>query len=208
MGKTLFIFKELNSDDRDVVNYIERPKFECGHYFGGIHLLGACFSRSLELPKDIKSVLLKEELMLLVEADKQLNTLGHGITKGSVRYKQGLYILEGIEPIFKKLESEENQKLFEEVIQEERQYIQDEIGLTNEEIDEVFDEYYLSYRDRGILGGVFDTAEKLGIEEAENFIENFKSVEKYFDYEAFASDLLNNDNYFELSSGRCVYLSY
>ena len=55
---------------------------------------------------------------------------------------------------------------------------------------------------------VYESVEKLGIEEAENYIENFEQVSKYFDYEAFAGDLLDGENYLELLSGRCVSLNY
>ena len=39
----LFLAKIKNSDDRDIVKYIEFSGFECNHYFGGLHIHGACF---------------------------------------------------------------------------------------------------------------------------------------------------------------------
>ena len=38
-----FLGKELNTDDRDAVKYVEFDGFECGHYFGGLSVCGACF---------------------------------------------------------------------------------------------------------------------------------------------------------------------
>lgn len=39
----LFLAKIKNDDDRDIVKYIEFSGFECNHYFGGLHIHGACF---------------------------------------------------------------------------------------------------------------------------------------------------------------------
>lgn len=206
--KKLFIFKELNSDDRDIVSYIERPTFDCGHYFGCFNLQGACFSKSLEFPENIKTILNKEEIHALVIADKALHNLGCGIKKGSLKYKKGLKILNDIEPVFKKLESEENQKLFDEVFEEEKTYLKEEFNLIDIEIEEIFDNYYLNYRDRGIVCYVYTDCEELGREEAETYFENVQNVEKYFDYEEFASDLLNEETYIELKTKKCVRLNY
>jgi len=208
MNKKLFIFKELDTNNRDCVCYIVRPKFECGHYFGCINLTGACFSKSLEFPKNIKTILTKKEMMRLINIDKAIKVLGYGIKKDSLKYKKGLKILQDIESIFKKLESKENQKLFEEVIEEEKEYLREEMRLDNNEIDEIFDNYYLDYRDRGIVGSIYADSEELGMEEAETYIENFAQVSRYFDYEVFAGDLLEGETYIELSSGRCVSLNY
>ncbi len=211
MGKKMFIFKELNLEERDVVNYIERPTFDCDHYFSSLGLSGACFSTSLnfpEDPKDIKTILTKEEINKLLNVNEQLDELKYGIKKNSRKYKKGLKILESIEPIFTKLEGKENQKLFEEVIEEEKEYLKEEYNLDDEEIEEIFDNYYLEYQDRGIIGNIYKDVEDLGMEEAETYIEGFDKFSKYFDYEAFGQDLVNDDGYLELSSGRCVSLNY
>ena len=39
----IFLAKVKNSDDRDCVKYMEFEGFECGHYFGGLYIEGACF---------------------------------------------------------------------------------------------------------------------------------------------------------------------
>ena len=45
MSKYLFLYREKAADDRDCCAYIEakNPRFECGHYFGGVGLHGACY---------------------------------------------------------------------------------------------------------------------------------------------------------------------
>ena len=208
MGKKIFIFKELNSEDRDIVNYIERPTFDCGHYFGSMNLQGACFSKQLRFRKHIKTILTCKDIKKLIDIDNKISELKYNIKIGSKKYKQGLKLLEELEPIFNKLESKENQELFIEVIEEEKEYLKEEYNLDDIELQEIFDEYYLEYKDRGIIGRVYDDSEELGKEEAENYIEGFDKVEKYFDYEAFADDLLNEESYLELSSGKCVRLNY
>ena len=66
----IFLAKELNDDDRDIVKYLEFNGFECGHYFGGLHIVGACFSgfekefrEKVETDyENIETILTKEEL--------------------------------------------------------------------------------------------------------------------------------------------------
>ena len=195
MSKSMFLYKELNSDDRDIVKYIERPTFDCGHYFGKIGLDGACFSMGLEFPTDIKTVLTKEEIDLLLNAEKEIHKLGYGIKRNSRKYKKGRKILAAIEPIFVKLEGKENEKLFEEVMEEEKEYLKEEYNFSDEEVEEIFDSYYLRYRDRGIVGGIYENVEELGREQAENYVDGIDKISQYFDYEAFGQDLASGDNY-------------
>lgn len=205
----MFIFKETNTDDRDCVNYIKRPKFECGHYFGCLNLQGACFSMSLKFPKNIKTVLTKNEIMQLLNYNIEKEKLGCGIKKGSRKYKKGLKLLEEIEPIFLKLESKENQKLFEEVEKEEREYLHEAEQLTDENIDEIFNQYYLEYRDRGCIGSTYDDKEELGKEMLDVYYSELDdNIKRHFDYESFADDLLSGDSYIELDNGQCVSLNY
>ena len=80
-------------------------------------------------------------------------------------------------------------------------------------IDEkIFNEYYLDYRDRGIIGSVFSDSSDLGYEEAWSlgYIKNGDTIsERYFDYDKFGEDLVNEDeNYLELDDGRVVSLNY
>ena len=87
-----------------------------------------------------------------------------------------------------------------------------EYSLSREDIDFIFEEYYLDYQDRGIVGCVYEDVEDLGHEEFELFIgfaENISMVEKYFDFKAFGEDLVyESDSYIELPSGKCVSLNY
>ena len=210
----MFLGKIKNSDDRDCVIYMEFKGFECDHYFAGLRTSGACFSGRLNEIKDnidnFESILTKEELLKLFELDKMLDDLGYGIEKGSDKYNKGIEILNEYEnTIGKKLLSEENEKLFEKVIKEEKEIMKEEWDLTDKDIEDIFNAYDLEYRDRAIIGYVYNDAYDLGENEFDNIYNLDDNIKKYIDYESFGNDLLSEyDGYFELDDGRIVYLNY
>ena len=210
----IFLAKEKNSDDRDVVKYIEFGGFECGHYFGGLHIHGACFCGfEKELRdivenhfEDLETILTKEEFLKLFELDDELDSLGYGIEKDSDKYNRGIEIItEYQNTIEKKLLSDENTALFEKVITEEKEYLKNQYDLTNEEVDYIFDNYTLEYQDRAIVGYVFDDFDDMVEEEKYSF--GYDKI-PYFDDEAFGNDLLENDSYLQLKSGKIVSYCY
>jgi len=215
MSKATFLFKEENTDDRDCVNYIEIGRIgrlECDHYFPSINVVGACFSKSLNIKEfdyeNIKTVLTKEEMIKLNEYAEAISELGYGIKAGDERYNKGVELTESIKPIIAKLLSEKNDEVFEQVIEEEKEYLKDEYSLDDEDIDKIFDEYTLEYRDRGIVAYVYNRIEEAAEEEAESLGYVTKENERYFDYEKFGEDLLDNESYIELNDGRIVRLNY
>lgn len=212
--KEIFLAKIKDSDDRDCVYYIEFCGFECGHYFGGLHLSGTCFSGFVKEFREIvtnnfdklETILTKDEFIKLFELHDKIKALGYGIEKDSERYRQGIQIIEEYQnTIEKKLLSEENKQLFEKVENDEKKYIKDEYSLSDDEINEIFDNYNLDYRDRAIVGTIFNDKDEM-IEEAKwSFgYEN----QPYFDDEAFGNDLLSDKNYLELKSGKIVKYVY
>ena len=210
----LFLGKELNSDDRDVVKYLEFNGFECGHYFGGLHIVGACFSgfekefrEKVENDfENIETILTKEEMKHLFELNDELKALGYGIEKDSDKYNKGLEIIKEYEnTIEKKLQSNENKELFEKVIVDEKEYVKNEYDLTDEEVEEIFDNYGLVYQDRAIIGTIF--SDKYDMIEEEKFSFGYDK-QPYFDDESFGNDLLESENYHELDSGKIVSYSY
>lgn len=194
MSKYTFLYKE-NVDDRDCVAYIDLTDLKNRHLCvdGKFNIHGACYCMSLcgrnhdVNYEDINTILTEEEFNLLCNPD-------------------GTYLASIIE----KLESEENKALFEEVVEEEKEYLMNEYGFDEEDIEQIFDEYGLDYRDRGIVGCVFDDVEDLGYEEAWNlgYIQRDSPMERYFDFKKFGEDLLENETYMQLSDGRCVTLNY
>lgn len=213
--KYLFLYREKKADDRDCCAYIEakNPRWECGHYFGGVGLHGSCYSGG-RFPDydDIETVLSKKEYEDLVAYDKAICLLGYGITKDDERYNKGIELSNQIQYVFDKLKSDEAKAFQEHIIESEIEYLQDEYSLSDEDIETIFDNYYLDYRDRGIVGCVFNNSSDLGYEEAWSFgyIKNGDPItERYFDHEKFGEDLvLEDERYLELSDGRVVCLNY
>lgn len=193
MNRYTFLFKENGTDDRDCVRYVELKNLKENHLCidGKFNVHGACFSMSLREEdvsyENITTILTEEEFKVLC------NPEGKDLTS-----------------IIEKLESEENEKLFEQIIEEEKEYLMDEYGFDEEDIEQIFDEYYLDYRDRGIVGCVYNDVEDLGYEEAYGFgyVDRNSIVERYFDFEKFGEDLLEEEQYIELADGRVVYLNY
>ncbi len=194
MSEYVFLFKEKNTKDRDCVKYIDLDDLKKNHLCcdGKFNVQGACFCRSLKdsiaLYEDITTILTKKEYELLC------NPCG-----------------DDWQEIIQKLSSKENQELFEKVKQEETEYLMDEYGFDEEDVERIFENYYLDYEDRGVVGCVFTDAYECGYEEAVSigYINNKDDVvSRYFDFESFGNDLLMGENYLELDDGRVVYLNY
>lgn len=206
MNNTYFMYKE-NTGDRDEVKYIEGDVFgfECGHYFSSLNVVGACFSQSLDLNEinfeEITSVLSKDDFKKLEQYAKEINNLGYGIEKGSKRYKEGLEITKKANKIIDKLKSGENKELFSRVKKEEKNILMNNEGLTSDEVEQLFEEYPLEYKDKGILSTVFNDARELGEEEVFHFLNIPEQVERFFDYEKFGESLLDDEGYIELDTG-------
>lgn len=207
----LFLYK-TNEDDRDCCAYIEgKPmRWECGHYFGGVNLCGAAYcGGNLEDYDNIKTVLTREEYEQLIKFADEIHQLGYGITVGDERYEKGVALCKAIQPVYDKLKSEEAAAFFEEIQAEEVEYLMEEYGLSEEEVQEIFNAYSYEYRDRGIVGGIYDDVEELGEEEALNLgYVSWKSndvISKYFDFKKFGQDLADEDcMYHELEDGIVV----
>lgn len=214
MRNRLFLAKVKNSDDRDIVKYIEFTGFECNHYFGGLHIEGACFSGFEEEFKDLvennfeelETILTKDEFIKLFKLNDELKALGFGIEKDSDKYNKGLEIIKEYEnTIEKKLQSNENKELFEKVIADEKEYVKNEYNLSDLEVDDIFENYGLEYQDRAIIGCIFRDFDDMVYEEKFNF---GYDKQPYFDDESFGYDLLESENYYKLDSGKIVSYNY
>lgn len=214
MKKYIFLYKE-NTDDRDCCAYIEsKPmRWECGHYFGGVILHGACYSKhDFADYKDIKTVLTEKEYSQLIRFNEELNTLGCGIKEGSEKYNKGVELCRSVQHIYDKLLSSENQELFDEIQTEEIEYLMNEYNLDKNDIEKIFNEYLIDYRDRSIIGCIFNDAYDCDYEEAISLgYINYNSndiIERYFNFEQFGEDLLEEEQYCQLDDSRIVYLNY
>ena len=197
MRRYTFLYKENESNDRDCVAYIDLEDLKKNHLCidGKLNIHGACYSSSLggiyhnADYENITTILTEEEYKMLC------NPLGQDLTE-----------------IIKKLESEENEILFNEIIEEEKEYLMNEYNLDEDDIETIFDNYGLDYRDRAVVGYVYDDTYDLGYEMAWScgYVSNDDSVmSRYFDFEKFGEDLANDDEYYcQLADGRCVSLCY
>ena len=213
MTRNMVFLYKTNEDDRDCCAYIAAIpfRFECGHYFGSPNICGACYCGSNWANyEEIRTVLTEEEYGQLREFSDRIRQLGSGIKKGDERYQKGVALCEAIQPVYDKLNSEENEKFFAEIVEEETEWLMDEYGLNEDDIEDIFNDYGLSYRDRSVIGCVFRNAEECGREEAESlgYVERGSWAERYFDFEKFGDDLLEEEQYYELRDGRVVYLNY
>ena len=210
-----FLLK-INENDRDCVKYLDTEEtgaFECGHYFAGLRISGACFSGSLKEIKEqnfenITTILTEEELKRLFEFNEKISELGFGIVQGDERYQKGLEYRAEIQDIIDKLNGEDNEKLFEKVQEEEKEELKDKYDLTDEDINYIFDNYGLEYRDRAVVSCIWRDIYECAYDEADSMGYVNRNNDRYFNYETFGEDLLNSENYLELEDGRVVMLSY
>ena len=212
MGK-VFLYRVKDSNDRDCCAYIDNKpmRFECGHYFGSICLHGSCYSGSCrwEDYNNIETILTEEEYNALRKFSADIGSLGYGIKKEDERYRAGVELCNNIQYVYDRLHSDEAIAFYYDIVEQEKQIVMEEYGFDEEYVDEAFANYPLSddYQDRSIIGAVFDDAEELGYEEAYSlgYVERNSIVERYFDFEAFGQDLLDDEQYYELSCGTIVY---
>lgn len=159
-----------------------------------------------------KTVLTEEEYAALLQFAVNIHRLGYGIEVGDERYEKGVQLCEDIQYVYDRLNSEDNEALFEEVQEEEIEWLMEEHSLDREDVEKIFDEYTLEYRDRSIVGCVFKDSAELGYEEAWSlgYIKNGDTIaEKYFNTDKFGEDLVaESESYLELDDGRVVTLNY
>jgi len=213
--ENLFLAKIKDSDDRDCVFYVELTGFECNHYFGGLRLGGACFSGYEEEFRKIvdnefdtlETIYTKEEMQELFSLNDELKNLGYGIEKDSDKYNKGVELVNKIDCMLDKLRSGDNEELFNNVIQEEKEYCMQEYNLSKEQVDDIFENYNGGYQDRAIICAVYEDKEDLFRESAFNgLIDVSEDLLDYIDVESYVNDnILSVDCYYELDDGRIVY---
>ena len=209
MAKYVFLYRVANSDDRDACAYIETKngpaRFECGHYFGGIGIDGACYSSgTLANYEDIETILTEKEYNTLLECKDEFNALGYGIKEGDERYKKGLEICDKLQPIIDRLESDEAQQFFADIVADEKERVANTYDLDEEDVETLFDEYWNDYQDRAIISYVWNDVDELAEEWADNCMDIPKHLGRYIDYDQIAEDLMEESRYYELSDGRIV----
>ena len=207
MNKYVFLYKERDTEDRDCVKYIESMPT------GAIGIHGACFSSCLKENEfdydNVTTLLTRKDFDDIFLYNKEMSEIRFiTIHEGDEKYQKKLDLLELIKPVLDKLNSEGNKLLLEKVIEEEKEYIQDRYSMSEDDIEEIFENYDGEYRDRAIISYVYEDIEECGYEYAHCCMCIDKQVERYFDYEKLGVDLLDGGYYIELTDGRVVSMSY
>lgn len=205
----LFLYRLKNSDDRDACAYIDEipTSFECGHYFSGVGIQGACYcGGEFASYEDIETILTKQEYDMLLKFHKDIKQLGYGISKGDERYNKGIELIKDIQVIYDKLESTEAEKFEKNIMNNEKEIMMDIWNLSEDDIKEILNDYSLDYKDRSIIGCVYDDVEELAENEVEQCCDIPDFLTNYIDYSKFGEDLLEDrEIYKELDDGRVVY---
>lgn len=205
----LFLYRLKNSEDRDACAYVDDipSTFDCGHYFGGVCIQGACYcGGELASYEDIETILTKQEYDKLLKFNADIKELGYGIGRGDERYNKGLELIHDIQPIYNKLKSEEAEKFEQNIMYNEKEIMMDMWNLSEDDIEEILNDYSLDYKDRSIIGYVYDDVEELAENEIEQCFDVPDFLTNYIDYSKFGEDLLQDyDTYKELADNRAVY---
>lgn len=189
----LFLYRLKNSEDRDACAYIDEipSSFECGHYFSGVGIQGACYcDGEFASYEEIETILTKNEYEMLLKFNEDIKQLGYGIKEGDLRYIQGVDLIKDIQVVYDKLQSEEAEKFEEKIMDDEKEIMMDEWNLSEEDIEDILSDYTLDYKDRSIIGYVYDDAEELAENEIEQCFDIPNFLENYIDYSKFGEDLL------------------
>lgn len=211
--KKVFLYRVKDTDDRDCCAYIdEKPnRFECGHYFGRPILHGSCYCNSdWEEYDNIETILTREEYMTLVRFDRAIAELGYRIEKGDERYKRGINMCADVQYVYEKLNSAEAEEFFLKIQESEKEFLMEEYELSEDDVEDIFNNYCGEYRDRSIVSCVFKDTYECGYEQAYSlgYVSRNTTVERYFDFEKFGEDLIEDDWFHKLDDGRVVYLNY
>lgn len=198
-----FLYRTKAADDRDCCAYIDIADLKRSQTCidGKFNICGACYSMSLgRRYSDHHNADLAYSEIDTILTEEQYNRL--------LNPKAG----DDYTDIIKALTSIEATEFAEEIFESEAEYIQEEYGLSYDEVMEAYHNYPGDYQDRAIIEYVYQDSSDLGYAEMENYfasrnLSNF--LMDYFDYEKFGEDLVNESRcYLELSSGMVVYLNY
>lgn len=208
----VFLYRIRNSDDRDCCAYIdeEPSEFVCDHYFRSVNLCGSCYSGK-EWPAydTIETILSKEQYERLREFSKAISDLGHDISPDDERYEKGMQLMDDIQDVYDVLTSDAANAFSDYIYTTECMWLHDAWNLYSEDIDEIFRHYAGPYTDRSVVGYVFPNIDELAREEAYSlgWVRDGEGAERYFDFEKFAKDLLEDETVVELEDGRVVTLN-
>ena len=213
MSEKIFFGKQKN-DDRDCCIYIDRPKFECGHYYHVPTPFGVCYSSNWcedgEYDYDyLDTVLTKEEYYRFRTLCYELNLLSDGLDKNEDRKKLADAKAEELNKFIDKyLLSAKAIKFAEKIKQGEIEFMKEEYDLDDEDMENIYDYYSEEYFDRAIIGRIFDSSYDVAEESIDNNYNIDDWIKDYIDYNRMGNDIIRDGDYVELSDCRIVELCY
>ena len=201
----LFLYQLKDNKERDKFAYIENGVvFVCDHYFRTPKREGACYSGGWFADyEDIITILTKKEYCEFVKFSCDVNRFGYGIEKDSEKYNECIEVINRHKYLYNKLNSKENEELYNNLINEDWNRFKKENYLDDEDIEKIKENYYDDYKDSSIVSYI---AEDL-CSYAEEFIDSTCNIEEwikqYIDFEEMGKGLLE-DRGIELNDGRVV----
>ena len=212
MSEKIFLGKQKN-DDRDCCIYIERPEFECGHYYSIPRPTGPCYSSDWgedgEYDYDyIDTVLTEEEYDKFRTLIHELDLVRDGLDKDEEKKKLAdAKVAELNKFIDEYLLSDKAEEFKKKIQEEEDEYMKEEHNLDDEDMELIHDEYGMDYFDRGIVGRVYNDFCEVAEEYLDGCYDVDDWVKSYIDYDRMGDDLVSDGYFAELSDGRYVSLN-
>jgi hypothetical protein len=213
MSEKIFFGKQKN-DGRDCCVYIDRPRFECGHYYHVPRPTGVCYSSSWgedgEYDYDyLDTVLTKKEYNKFRQLIDELDKISNGLDKDEEKKKLADAKAEELNKFIDEyLLSAKAIKFAEKIKQGEIEFMKEEYDFDDEDIEDIYDYYGGEYFDRAIIDRVFDSYYDVAEEAIDNNYNIDDWIKSYIDYDKMGEDLVSDGDYVELSDGRIVELCY
>lgn len=221
MSEKIFFGKQKN-DNRDCCVYIDRPKFECGYYYHLPQPQGPCYFSKWDSDtnyysyENLDTVLTEEEYnkfrqlidvrQLINELDKIRDGLDKDEEKKRLADKKAEELNKFIDDY---LLSEKAEEFKEKIKQGEIEFMKEEYGFDDEDIEDIYDYYGGEYFDRAIINQVFESRYDVAKEIINNNYNINEWIKNYIDYYKIGDDMVSGDgDYVELSDGRIVELCY
>jgi len=157
--------------------------------------------------KDITTILTEAEFGQLKKFCAAIKELGSDIKKGDERYLQGVKLCKEIQTVYDKLNSKENQVLYEKILEEEIAFTMKRNNLSKDDIDKIYEEYPTNNRNRSTVFWVYDSIDEIIKEkgygdELDYFVEE---SENYFDHKSLAQEWLK-EKYITMCEGATIML--
>lgn len=191
-----FLLKINRENQESIVAYVDPAMLRKGHFnLSFCHPPHVVFDMLYEGEvkySDLTTLLTEEEFKAICRDESiTFRAIFDKVKSGEIN----------IPDILNKVESEENEKLFERVIQEEKDYLINKEGMREDDVNYLFD-CLGDCKDSSALTGLFKNEKELGEYYVDDNYNVDSFLENYIDYEAIGRCILEDDSrYLKLPSG-------